>query len=1228
VKNSRSQGASQPGPETRNFARLCIENPHLTWVLLIGTVIWGIYGYTHMPQRKDPDIPVKAALVVTPWPGASAEKVEELVTKTVEKVIASNNKISKIESISRSNSSVITVYISDNLKDISTVLDDIGRRLAAIRNLPEGAGPIQYQRDFGDTATLMLTVASPKASAAEVEVRAAKVREAIESTRARATGNHSQERASLVFCFPAREDFRLTRLGAIEFVDYVRRIDAALDPLLLDGAGCVGADVSASRTDGQILALLGGFLREHFPQSQWEPDVWQPFVVRNLDEVRSKLASVAGEKYSYRELDEFTDVMEKALLATGRKDVNAPLVAKVDRSGILPEKVYLLYSQERLASYGIKTGTLSDILKARNLTSGAGEFDAGGKNVLIAASGEFRSEREIGDISLGVTKKGTPLYLRDIADVVRSYDHPARFLNFYSWRDSKGHWQRTRSVTLSVQMGAGQQISNFARQVDVTLEDLQKRLPKDLIVARTSDQPRQVEENIELFMTSLYEAVGLVVLVSLIGFWEWRSALLMAISIPLTLLMTFGMMQVIGIDLQQVSVATLIIALGLLVDDPVVAGDAIKRELGVGTPRGVAAWLGPTKLATAICYATITNIVAYLPFLMLTGSMGQFLYSLPVVMTISLVASRIVSMTFIPLLGAYILRGRGERSMEERRTQGFAAHYYRVGQWAIRHRWAVLAAATLLLVAGGSIGSSLRKQFMPKDLSQLAFIDVFLPEDSSFAATSHTVTQVETIVEEVSAAKKIPVEALSSFVGGGAPRFWYSLSPEAPHTNYAQIVLLFQDKRQTHQLLPYIQSRVSKEVASARIDVRQLENGDSVGLPVAIRISGEDNATLRVTSERVQNVLRDIPLVTRVRDNWGEDRFNVELNVNADRANLAGLTNLDIAGSSSAAVTGTSLTTLREGDKQIPVVARLRSEEIAGLDDVRNLYVYSRTGKQKIPLRQVASLDYNFRSEVIRRRNQSRTITVSAAPQHGILASEVMAVARPALTSIAASLPPGYKLEVGGEEEKQKDGFADLSVVLAISVVAIFLALTFQFKNAVKPFIVFAAVPFGAIGALAALWIMGTPFGFMGFLGVISLVGVIVSHIIVLFDFIEEKHAEGEPFEQAVLDAGIMRLRPVMITVGATVFGLFPLAAHGGPLWEPLCYAQIGGLTAATFITLLLVPVFYAICVLDLKIVKWESRGDGDRGQLPKMTAKLRCALEKRHPVSVLACERTNPQVS
>jgi multidrug efflux pump subunit AcrB len=266
----------------------------------------------------------------------------------------------------------------------------------------------------------------------------------------------------------------------------------------------------------------------------------------------------------------------------------------------------------------------------------------------------------------------------------------------------------------------------------------------------------------------------------------------------------------------------------------------------------------------------------------------------------------------------------------------------------------------------------------------------------------------------------------------------------------------------------------------------------------------------------------------------------------------------------------------------------MRMEERSQLADIKNLYVYSTQGVQKVPLQQVSSVKYQMETEKLRRRNQFRTITVSCFPAEGRLASEVMADVRPQLAEFEKTLPPGYSLEVGGEEEAQTSGFRELVIVLAISVAAIFLALVFQFRHAVKPLIVFAAIPYGMVGAVAALWVMGSPFGFMAFLGMVSLVGVIVSHIIVLFDFIEEKRAEGEPLREALLDAGIMRLRPVMITVGATVIALFPLALHGGPLWEPMCYAQIGGLTAATFITLLLVPVIYAIFVLDLKLVRWE----------------------------------------
>jgi multidrug efflux pump subunit AcrB len=682
-------------------------------------------------------------------------------------------------------------------------------------------------------------------------------------------------------------------------------------------------------------------------------------------------------------------------------------------------------------------------------------------------------------------------------------------------------------------------------------------------------------------------------------------------SIPLALAMTFAMASLLGVDLQQVSIASLIIALGLLVDDPVVAGDAIKRDLALGHKPIVAAWLGPTKLAKAILYATITNIVAYLPFLKLTGDMGRFLVTLPIVMTCALIASRIVSMTFIPLLGYYLLRPKKkpELPIAERRARGFASWYYRIGRRAIRHRWRTFAASLAFLGLGAFFLSQIKTQFLPKDLSYLSTVDVWLPEDAPLSATNAAAREVEKVVREVAAeldgargeqasgaahagehaGGEGLLKSVTTFVGGGGPRFWFSISPEPKQQNYAQLVIELKDKHETRHLVGPLQDAVSARIPGARVNVKQLETGGVVGDPIAIRISGDDIPTLRALADRLKGILREIPAAKRIQDDWGAESFVVDLSIDPDRANLAGITNMDVAASSAVGLNGSTVGTLREGNKQIPIVARLRMEERAQLSDLQNLYVYAMQGEQKVPLRQISTTRYGMQLEKINRRSQFRTITVSCHPAAGTLSSEVVNAARPSLKEFERSLPPGYHVEIGGEQAEQDKGFGELGVVMLISVAAIFMALLMQFKNAVKPLLVFAAIPYGMVGALGALWLTGTPFGFMAFLGVASLVGVIVSHVIVLFDFIEEAHERGEPLEEALLDAGIVRLRPVLITVGATVFALFPLASHGGPFWVPLCYAQIGGLLVATVVTLLLVPVLYAIFVLDLKIVRWEA---------------------------------------
>jgi multidrug efflux pump subunit AcrB len=325
-----------------------------------------------------------------------------------------------------------------------------------------------------------------------------------------------------------------------------------------------------------------------------------------------------------------------------------------------------------------------------------------------------------------------------------------------------------------------------------------------------------------------------------------------------------------------------------------------------------------------------------------------------------------------------------------------------------------------------------------------------------------------------------------------------------------------------------------------------------------------------------------------VRDDWGNDAIRTRLEIDQDRAGLAGVSSRDIAIAMYSGVVGAPIGYLREGRKNIPIVQLMDYGQRETVTDLGQLYVYSSQSPVRLTLGQISRLTYNAQPAVIHRVNQYRAINVAALPAPGHLAEEVTAPLLPRLREFEQQLPPGYRFEIVGELKEQIKGQTRSLIVALASLIAIYLALVFQFRNAVKPFIVFAGIPFGAVGAFASLWLTGMPMGFLAILGITSLIGVIVSHVIVLFDFIEEQHDRGEPFRDALIDAGIRRIRPVLITVGATVLALFPLALHGGPLWEALCYAQIGGLTLATVVTLFLVPVFYAVFVLDLKVVRWE----------------------------------------
>ena len=607
--------------KTHNVPRFFVEHPQVSWVLLVGVLAWGWFGYHGMPQRKDPDIPVRVAVAFCSWPGATAQQVEQLLTRPIEDAVAENKTIHPgtasdygIRSVSLPGAGYVYVQLAENISDVKRQFSDINLKLNALNSqLPQGAGPISFQSDFGDTAALMLTIASPKADQIEIDVRAQAIQSAIQSVRAKRKYTEHDVPVTIVYSFP-RSISAGTMLDAEQIFEQQAKEEGVLHaPQVIAGSGFIAVDGVSDKDDASINRFVEPFFEMQLQRSDLPPDGWTPIIIRDPHDVLARLTTVAGGKYSYADLDNFSDLIARTVQG-------APETSKVERRGLLPQVVYLEYSQDRLAEYGLQPAALGQVLRARNIIAPGGEFETGQREIIINPSGQFESREAIGNVAVGKTSTGAPVYLRDLVKIFPGYQSPARYLNYYTWQGPTGQWQRSRAVTLAIYMRDQEQIAKFGQSVDEKLAQLKQILPPDLIIAHTSDQPLQVKENIHLFLRALMEAIILVVGVSLLGFWEWRLALIMALAIPITLAMTFGVAYMLGIDLQQVSVATLIIALGLLVDVPVVAGDGIKRGLAAGLPRRIAAWLGPTKLATAIFFATLTNIIAYLPFLMLSGN--------------------------------------------------------------------------------------------------------------------------------------------------------------------------------------------------------------------------------------------------------------------------------------------------------------------------------------------------------------------------------------------------------------------------------------------------------------------------------------------------------------------------------------------------------------------------------------------------------------------------------
>lgn len=1031
--------AATPSPSSAGgLARWCVENPAAAWLAVLAVMAWGVWSFRSLPQQEDPALPGRLARVVCVWPGASAEHVEDRVTRPLESGIQALSSMRDISSESRASVSVIT--IGQHPAPPAVIEQEWNRLRASLAriDLPDGCQPPQLMTEFGDVITLLLAVTGPATTGYQPLGEAAR---------------HLRE-----------------ELQALPEVGRVQLLGEVPDTLELS------ATPGDPKNRGISLLQAGA-----------------------------------------------------AVSALAR-----PLPGAVLSDGASATRVHL--------EAGPST-------------------EAGWRSLVV-----------------GATPEGTPVPLEAVFSVRRGDPTPLPFTADVIRRGPDGALARQRSVMVAVEMRAGQAISRFDREVRRVVQRVASRLPAGVSVTTVSDQPLSVRTRLERFGRCFLEAVAVILIVSLL-LMEWRAAVVVALAIPLTLALTLGGMALAGIPLHQVSIAALIIALGMLVDDPVVAADGINREIAAGTPRTTAAWLGPWKLRQPIFFATLVNIFAFLPLLLLPGDKKSFIHALPVVVTLSLVASRLVSMTFVPLLGRHLLRGQAGLERNDRRRRFSSGlrdrllelplRPYRAALTAsLRHPWPVLGVAYGLLAASLLLAPRLGRQFFPPADRNQFLIDITLPEGSSLEGTRGVCDDVLRLL-----APHPPVAGGAIFTGGSGPRFYYNLTPRAPADHLAQFLVTTRHEDEVPALVSALRAAIDRDITGARCVVRRLEQGPPVEAPIQIRVTGPDRGALRQAADGITAALTHAGGY-KVHDSLGNPVAETRVSLDPARARSAGVDPAAAAAAIQAAGPGLELARIHENGSTVPVRLRLVQADGQPFRTIDDLPVESADGPP-VPLPTIATITAGSAFPALSRHGGRPSVSVNAHAPDDELPARVLERARPALEGLV--LPPGCRLSYEGEARELVESRREMGVVMAVSLGLIALTLVIQFRSLTRSAVVLATVPLGLIGALVGLTLAQVPMGFMAMLAIVSLAGVIVSHILVLSDAVETALARGHAFRDALVAAGLSRLRPVLVTTFATAGALVPLALTGGALWQPLTAVHIAGLLVATALTLIVLPVWYGL---------------------------------------------------
>jgi multidrug efflux pump subunit AcrB len=885
-----------------------------------------------------------------------------------------------------------------------------------------------------------------------------------------------------------------------------------------------------------------------------------------------------GDGFTMKEMEDKAEDVRDEL-------VKLPNASKVEISGLREEQIFVEFDNAQLARYGLTAVQLEQTIAATNIVFPGGDVILGNQRLQLEPTGNYESIDDLAETVIRFNQTETAK-LGDIADISRGYATPVERIVRINGRPG---------LVIAISVKDGANLVALGEEVNEKMAVFNQTLPVGMQLERIASQDTYVQSSVTGFVNNVLQSVGIVLVVMFL-FLGWRTGLTVASLIPLAIISTLLLMSVFDIGLNQVTLAALIMALGMLVDNAIVVTEAMMVRMEEGMKPKDAAYAATSELAIPLLISSLTTSAAFLAFFLAEDVMGEMMGNLFLVITFALLSSWVLAMTVVVMIGTALIRVKNNKGADAGAEEGdekqggdifsrLNNYYGRLIYKALK--WPVL---TLLVILGLFIGSlllfpSIPFTFFPDSDRNLITVDVNLPEGTDINRTSDLVLDIESYIQEnllVTAEEaedgQLGITDFTSFISEGPKSYDLGYQRKQPNSNNAHLLLNTSDFEANNTMIRQLEAYTFAQFPDAEITVASLSaGGGGDGNDVSVRISGPDMAELYRLSDQVKQLAIKVPGATNINDDWGPQNKKMVIEIDQDKANRAGVTNQDIALSLRTSLSGFTAGSYREGEDALPII--MRGSGAAGYDvqDLKGLNVFAQGSGRSVPLTQVAEVGVDWQYAKIKRRDLNRTMTVGISAREGFTPADVTKVFTPQLEELTKSWPAGYTYELGGESEQSADAMGAVGAKLPLAGFIIVLLLVLQFNSFRKTIIVLCTIPLGLIGVILGLIIFRSYFGFMAFLGVISLAGILINNAIVLIDRIEIEEQAGKTAFSAIIDACKQRFRPILLTTFTTTFGLIPLYLGGGLMWEPMAVAIMVGLLFATVITLLFVPVTYKL---------------------------------------------------